>query len=57
MTSPIHHCGTCTECAEEPRASRMPPHLPSLYPRFLDALRDPVPEEVLREKANNGGTR
>lgn len=28
----------------------MPAHLPSLDPLFLDALREPVPEEVRREK-------
>lgn len=38
------------ESAPEPRASRMPPHLPSLDPRFLDALRESVPEDARREK-------
>ena len=51
MTSPIHHCGQCTECAEEPRASRMPPHLPAIDPHFLDAVfKEFVPEDALQEK-------
>lgn len=41
----------CPECApEEHRASRMPEHMASLDPSFLDALSAPVPEEALREK-------
>lgn len=42
----------CTECVadDEHRGSRMPPSLPSLDPAFIDALREPVPEEAKREK-------
>ncbi len=56
--SGYHDAGCCnrTECdcwcheQAAPRASRMPPHLPSLDPQFLDALREPVPEDAHREK-------
>jgi hypothetical protein len=41
LTDPAH---------QEPRASRMPEHMASLDPSFLDALSAPVPEEALREK-------
>ena len=41
------------EPAEEPRASRMPPHMPSIDPAFLDAIRE-VPEDAAREKEGRG---
>ena len=44
-----HH--PCPDCAEEARASRMPPHLPTLDPLFTDALREFAPsEEAIQEK-------
>lgn len=67
MTSPIHHCGTCTECvptaSAEHRGSRMPEHLTSVDPYFLDGVfRMFQPDdEAIKEKATDkeglGGVR
>ena len=40
----------CMECPE-PRASIMPPHVAPIDPAFLSALREPVPDEAMREKS------
>lgn len=52
MTSPVHHCGTCTECVpkdDEPRGSRAPEGMETLDPRLLDP-----PEDAKREKEGGG---
>jgi len=36
----------CPDCEDEPRASVMPEHLPSVDPAFLDAITDPAPEDI-----------
>ena len=54
----IHRCDTCTECTEEPRASRAPEGHVTVDPLFLDALRE-IPEEALEkdlpERARKSG--
>ena len=39
-----HH--PCPDCEEEHRGSRMPEHLPTVDPLFLDAITDPAPEDI-----------
>ena len=41
--------GEC-KCGPPPRASRMPPHMPSLDPTFLDAAFLPEQEAMVEEK-------
>ena len=47
--SEIHRCDTCTECLDEPRASRMPSHLSPVDPAFLAAINQ-VPEDAKEEE-------
>ena len=43
----VCRCHSCPDCEpDEHRASRMPDHLPTVDPLFLDAITDPAPEDI-----------